>query len=320
MPSYDKRVFQLFYSHLPRNGRIIAYTKICPVCPRVKHITVLCLEKPCFAVFFDYCPKSPSTECPATPSTGLIQLPRPARQRLWDAVMALENPPKLEGWLFPGAVKEMYDVYAVPEMFTGYGKKEFRLVEALVFVEDRHRPMSLPLMAEVVDNTLKLMFRQPITAQVFPALPWYREYPDSPVAVPALDFHYYNLAIKSWDYALGNEWFGAPETITLPLPLSHIPVFKRGDVTVAEYAEDYSLGRKRMVPLCAMTNTFSPHLEFERPVGLRYLQSYVEAEWVFGLDAERNFVATCPSILDEADTILALDDYVVVKKDSESGL
>lgn len=62
------------------------------------------------------------------------------REALLDVLTELEDPPTLEGWLFPGAIKDFYHPLMIPELLKAddEGKeKELRVVEVLVFTEVR---------------------------------------------------------------------------------------------------------------------------------------------------------------------------------------
>ncbi|KAH9907676.1 uncharacterized protein B0H18DRAFT_964431 [Fomitopsis serialis] len=269
------------------NSSIISRSPVCPHRKTIKHITVLCLEGEHFGILFDYCP---------TLVSYWLQPAMQQREALLDVLTELEDPPTLEGWLFPGAIKDFYHPLMIPELLKAddEGKeKELRVVEVLVFTEDECLPMSLPLISEVTGNVLTLKFCQPITAQVFPELPWDRERQRRKDDPPA-KFEYYDLNSRSWVQALATTWKAG--RIRIPLPLRQLPVFKRTDVLVTrKEAEDYSLGLLPLPPLCSMLANFSPHLEFLRPTDLKYPRTYSDAQWT--IDKEQ--VATCPSVWDE---------------------
>ena len=82
---------------------------------------------------FPQCPIFPSSECSATSSSNSVQLPEEQWLKLRDELDALPNPPKLGGWLFLGAAKEMFKASSIPACTMRDGKKT--LVEVLVFVK-----------------------------------------------------------------------------------------------------------------------------------------------------------------------------------------
>ncbi|KAH9917948.1 uncharacterized protein B0H18DRAFT_958146 [Fomitopsis serialis] len=295
MASYDKRVFFFASKIVLSNLSIISRSPVCPHRKMIKHITVLCLEGEHFGILFDYCPIFPSSQCPTLVSYWLQPVMQ-QREALLDVLTELEDPPTLEGWLFPGAIKDFYHPLTIPELLKAddEGKeKELRVVEVLVFTGAMGRtigqclPMSLPLISEVTGNMLTLKFCQPITAQGTP----------TPSGRPAGQIRVLHLNSRSWVQALATTWKAG--RIRIPLPLRQLPVFKCTDVLVTrKEAEDYSLGLLPLPPLCSMLANFSPHLEFLRPTDLKYPRTYSDTQWT--IDKEQ--VVTCPSIWDEDTT------------------
>ncbi|KAH9906113.1 uncharacterized protein B0H18DRAFT_964759 [Fomitopsis serialis] len=296
MASYDKHVFFFASKIVLSNLSIISRSPVCPHRKTIKHITVLCLEGEHFGIIFDYVlynipivtvPNAGVVLASAGDATAGGPAGRVDRARGASDAGGLALPGGHHGLLPPA------DDTGVVEGRHEGKEKELRVVEVLVFTEDKCLPMSLPLISEVTGNVLTLKFCQPITAQVFPELPWHRErqrHQDDLLA----KFEYYDLNSRSWVQALATTWKAG--RIRIPLPLRQLPVFKRTDVLVTwKEAKDYSLGLLPLPPLCSMLANFSPHLEFLRPTDLKYPRTYSDVQWTINKEQ----VATCPSIWDE---------------------
>ncbi|KAH9910259.1 uncharacterized protein B0H18DRAFT_1130469 [Fomitopsis serialis] len=226
------------------------------------------------------------------------------RLALRDALEGLQNPPKLEGWLFPGAIKSVFRPGALPVSLNGDG--ELRVILALVYVKENESPMSIPLVVEVVKDRLRLFFRQPITAQIFTGLCWWR---DPTLRYRPEAFNMYNLKYRTWEHLPSSpeppeRWID--NSVYLPLPLRHIPIFKPASLVTTPYPEGFSLGCKRITAVCSMKVSFIPHIQFLWPRGLKNLPSYVKVKWTVGSDDD-GIVATCPGFSEEGNEMWEVD-------------
>ena len=166
--------------------------------------------------------------------------------------------------------------------------------------------MSIPLVVEVVKDRLRLFFRQPITAQIFTGLCWWR---DPTLRYRPEAFDMYNLKYRTWERLPSSpeppeRWID--NSVYLPLPLRHIPIFKPASLVTTPYPEGFSLGRKRITAVCSMKVNFIPHIEFLWPRGLKNLPSYVKAKWTVGSDDD-GIVATCPGFGEEGNEMWEVD-------------
>ncbi|KAH9913036.1 uncharacterized protein B0H18DRAFT_1126614 [Fomitopsis serialis] len=128
-----------------------------------------------------------------------------------------------------------------------YGQASKVVVETMLYVLDRHPPLSLPLIWDVLDNEIEISFNQPLTTQLLRGLNEWKSH-EQPLG---MSFDLFSVDANAFIPACLHA-----VPFRLPFPLKHVPVFKESNVALTEDAGDYSRGLKPLVPMCSMTASF----------------------------------------------------------------
>ncbi|KAH9917947.1 uncharacterized protein B0H18DRAFT_1123311 [Fomitopsis serialis] len=299
----DYHFYHIIWHYIQRFKAIAIFARSCPedLERTISHVTVLCLDKhlESFGKVFDYVMSSASYV--GLPMRACQAQPQEARRlALRDALEAAEKPPNFKGWLFPGAIKSAFGEYSLPPSLRGNGL-ERRVIVVLVYVREATTPISLPLVVEVEVGRLRLYFQQPITAQVFYGLCWWR---NLSLRYRPQVFNMFNLELKTWKRVPASTH--QDNMIYLPLPLRHFPIFKPSSIVTMPHPEQFARGGRGFRAICLMKVEFIPHIKLLWPRGLKHPPLYIKAKWSVGRDDD-GIIATCPGFSEEGHEIWEVD-------------
>ncbi|KAH9928606.1 uncharacterized protein B0H18DRAFT_1117798 [Fomitopsis serialis] len=209
----------------------------------INHIPVVCFYRKQLGAVFEYCVMFNRPICWAYTSAAW-QPTDAAREKALQLIDALDPPAELGGWRYMGEVVEFWEesCYRLPRCLQGDLTSK-RILEILVYVKDTYRPISIPVICDVLEGEIVFSLNQPITQHVLTAMPSpsKRQYTPPP-------FDYYTL---EFDTFFPPHLYDA-NAIHLPLPLRQIPIFKDGRVTMAGHPSKYALGTLTPLPMCWM--------------------------------------------------------------------
>ncbi|KAH9906114.1 uncharacterized protein B0H18DRAFT_964760 [Fomitopsis serialis] len=195
----------------------IAYARQCPENKAISHVTVLCMEKEHLGRLFDYCPLCLPSDCPMR----LLRAAQVGRTvGIEGRAGGSPEPSKLEGWLFPGAIKSAFRRGVAGKPQRGWRAKGYPcsvyVKAAALLPPAHHRP----------DLHRACWWRDPIL----------RYRPEA--------FDMYNLKYRTWERLPSSPSHREMDRqLRLPpLPLCHILIFKPASLVTTPYPEGFSLG------------------------------------------------------------------------------
>ncbi|KAH9920485.1 uncharacterized protein B0H18DRAFT_957068 [Fomitopsis serialis] len=269
----DRRVLPIIATHRAPTISSVEYfgaTQLCPFKTGLAHITVMCLDRAHIGELYDY--------------------PTDEERRLIledvDATRQTDDPIRLGGWVFLGAVAQFYAD------------------------QNASSPISIPLLCEIGPFGLQIEIpgpaHQPLMQQVFPGLNPWKDSEERRSSLGVTGFDLYDVDQETFYPTIlrGNV------PIRFNLPLQQMPIFKLSHVGTTPKVYSYAHGiYPDIKPLCSMKRQFMD-LEYVWPQ-LPLPRAYMEAQWSVVNAGPLGIVAQRPALDEPGCTVVVPQNWPV---------